>query len=146
MKIKSIVKSVAAGLALASAASMANAAAINVGGVVFDPSSPFSFLTKGGLFERVISSLGDTAEGFGIINNINEVTESSEFCPTCQLTYTFGGFELIDDDPENLLFTGGWVNFYVQDKNAAGYTPYNATAPNGNAADGTLWLGLVGHT
>jgi hypothetical protein len=146
MKLKSMMKSLAAGVALASAASVASAATINVGGVVFDPSSPFNFLTKGGLFERVISGVGQTAEGFGIINNINEVIDQSQFCPNCQLTYTFGGFTLIDANPNNLLFTGGWVNFYVQDKSSPTYTAYNATAPMGNAADGTLWLSLAGHT
>jgi hypothetical protein len=146
MNIKRLVKAVAVSLVLTSSASFATAAPINVGGVVFDPASPFDFLSKGGLFERVISQIGDTAQGFGLINNINEVTESSQFCPSCQLTYTFGGFRLIDPDPAHLLFDGGFVNFYVQDKSAPGYTAYDATKPQGNAGDGTLWLSLAGHT
>jgi len=146
MKIKRIVKALTAGFVLASSASFAGAATIDVGGVNFDPTSPFDFVTHGGLFEQVISHLGDTVQGFGLINNINQMTQSSQFCPTCQLTYTFGGFQLIDSDPAHLTFTGGWVNFYVQDTSAANYTAYDATKSGGNAGDGTLWLSLVGHT
>src|SRR5471030_1611932 len=98
MKIKRIVKALTAGFVLASSASFAGAATIDVGGVYFDPSSPFDFVTHGGLFEQVISNLGDTAQGFGLINNINQATSSSQFCPNCELTYTFGGFKLIDSD------------------------------------------------
>ena len=146
MKIKRMVKALALGLVLAASSSFATAAPITIGGVTFDPSSPFDFLSKGGLFERVIAAVGDTAQGFGLINNINEVTDSSQFCPNCQLTYTFSGFRLINADPAHLLFDGGVVNFFVQDKSAADYTAYDATKPQGNAGDGTLWLSLTGHT
>jgi len=146
MNIKRMVKAVALGLVLASSAAISTAATINVGGVVFDPDSPFDFLAKGGLFERVITRVGDTAAGFGIINSINEVQNISQFCPNCELTFTFGNFTLRDANPAALLFDGGFVNFYVQNRSAAGFTAYDATRPQGNAGDGTLWLSLVGHT
>lgn len=146
MKIKRIARMFAATLLTGAVASFASASPINIGGVVFDPDSPFDFVTHGGLFERVIAQAGDTVLGFGLINNINQVTNSGQFCPHCELTYTFGGFTLVDTDPAHLLFSGGWVNFYVQDTSAPGYTAYNALQPGGNAGDGTLWLSLTGHT
>ena len=146
MKIKRMASALAVGLALAAALPLAGATNIDVGGVIFDPASPFDFVTHGGLFEHVIANVGDTVQGYGLINNINQVTDASQFCPNCELTYVFGGFTLANPDPTHLLFTGGWVDFFVQDKSAPGYTAYSAFAPNGNAGDGSLWLSLVGHT
>lgn len=145
MKIRQMIKALTVGVAVATASSVASAAPINIGGVVFNPDSIFDFVTKGGMFERVISTIGDTVAGFGQITEINQTSES-QFCPTCELTYTFGGFTLVDPNPSALLFTGGWVNFYVQDKSAPDFTAYDPTKANGNGADGALWLSLEGHT
>lgn len=146
MNFKRTAKALAAGLVLAASSSFANAAPINIGGVVFDPTSIFDFVAKGTLFERVIQGVGDTAQGFGIITGINEVNNPNLFCPTCELTYTFSGFELVDPNPTALLFTGGVVNFYVQDTSAAGFTAFDPTKPFGAGNDGALWLTLTGHT
>jgi hypothetical protein len=146
MNIKHTAGRFAIGMTLAVSASFAGAASIDVGGVIFDPASPFDFVTHGGMFERVIANPGDVIQGFGIINNINQVTNSAQFCPHCELTYTFGGFTLVNPDPAHLLFSGGSVNFYVQDTSAPGFTAYDATQAGGNAGDGALWLSLTAHT
>lgn len=144
MKIKRLVSALAAGLVLAAGSTTASASLINIGGVVFDPDSIFDFSTNGNMYEYVVSPSSTEAHGFG---RINEVNASTSFCPTCELTYTFGGFTLTNGaDPAHLLFDGGWVNFYVQNTSAAGYTAFNPTAAGGNAGDGTLWLSLAGHT
>ncbi|MBC7501315.1 MAG: PEP-CTERM sorting domain-containing protein [Herminiimonas sp.] len=146
MKLKQTAKAIAAGLILAATSSFASAAPINVGGVVFDPSSIFDFNANGDLFERVITGTGQAAEGFGKITDINKVFGESNFCPTCELTFTFGGFTLVDPNPQALLFTGGFVNFFVQDRSSATFTAYDPTKTLGNAGDGNLWLSLAGHT
>ena len=144
MNFRRKLSAVAIGAALALSASFASASPINLGGVIIDPASPFDFLASSNLFERVIKNIGDTAQGFGLVTRLNE-TDQSTFCPNCELTFTFDSFTLIDPDPNHLLFTGGNVNFYVQDKSAPGFTAFDA-ANAATAGDGTLFLSLKGHT
>jgi hypothetical protein len=143
MKLNKIIAGLTMGTALALSSVTASAAPINVGGVVFDPADVFNFLAQGNLWETLVQNIGDVNSGYGQVTAINSSTMG--FCPTCQLTFTFGGYTLVDPNPNNLLFTGGMLNFYVQDTSAPGYTPFIAT--NGStAADGNLWLSLAGHT
>jgi hypothetical protein len=131
--------------ALFAAAAMAfgsSAQAINVGGVVWDPNDPiFDFSATTNLFETIGVAVGDTFSGYGQVTSVNA---SGAFCPTCQLTYEFGGYELTS---AGLSFTakGGWLNVYVQDTAAVGYTAFSASNKS-SATDGTLWLGLVGNS
>lgn len=141
MKLNHYIKALTA-VALTTASTLASALVINVGGVQWNPDSVFDFTSTGEMFEYLVQNPGDEAKGYGQIDKINGLTN---FCPTCQLTYTFGGFKLVNPNPANLVFTGGWVNFYVQNTAAPGFTAFDAT--NGaSAADGALWLGLAAHT
>ena len=140
MKLKNILASVA----MAAATTAAMASPINVGGVTWDPDSPFDFFAKGNLFETVVDLSNGGFQGYGIATNINEANEQS-FCTNCELTFTFGGFTLTGGTLVNPIFSGGFINFYVQDKSAAGFTAYNALNGMTTGGDGTLWLGLTGH-
>ena len=144
MYFKRKLSRLAIGVSLALAATVASASPINLGGVIFDPSSPFNFLATSNLFERLVKNIGDTAQGFGLITRLDE-SDALTFCPTCQLTFTFDGFKLIDPDPTHLLFTGGNLNFFVQDKADPGFTTFDATNA-ASAGDGVLFLSLKGHT
>ncbi len=137
MKFKKLTVSLIAVSAMAFGSA---AQALNVGGVVWDPNDPiFDFSSTTNLYETIGINVGDTFSGYGQITSVNA---SSGFCPTCQLTYEFGGYTLTS---AGLSFTatGGWLKVYVQDTSAVGYTAFSATN-KASATDGTLWLDLVG--
>jgi hypothetical protein len=116
------------------------AQAINVGGVVWDPNDPiFDFSATTNLYETIGTQVGDTFSGYGQITSVNG---STAFCPTCQLTYQFGGYTLTS---AGLTFaaTGGFLKVYVQDTSAVGYTAFSALTKS-TATDGLLWLDLLG--
>lgn len=141
MKLNKLTASLVAVAAMAFG-SAANA--INVGGVVWDPNDPvFDFSSQSNLYETIGVNVGDTFSGYGQITAVNG---STAFCPTCQLTYDFGGYTIIKAATiGDLTFaaSGGFLNVYVQDTSAPGYTPFSASLKS-TANDGTLWLGLVG--
>jgi hypothetical protein len=116
------------------------AQAINVGGVVWDPNDPiFDFSATTNLFETIGTQVGDTFSGYGQITSVNG---STAFCPTCQLTYQFGGYTLTSAGL-NFAATGGFLKVYVQDTSAVGYTAFSASTKS-TATDGLLWLDLLG--
>jgi hypothetical protein len=167
---------VAAAMALAAPA--ANAALINVGGVVWDPDSPtggadrdftarFEFTQwfttaanavadTDGAIPNLLSiinpaavAVGDVLQGVGEINKVNGTSYGDlasttgggpgSFCPSCELTFSFGGFAVSTISPETL--SNGWFRVYVDD------TPDYDGAANpldtAAAVNGQLWLELV---
>jgi len=137
MKLNKLAASLIAVSALAFGSS---AQAINVGGVVWNPDDPFfDFSSTTNLFETIGLAVGDSFSGYGQITSVNA---SGAFCPTCELTYEFGGYTLTT---AGLSFTasGGWLKVYVQDTGAGGFTAF-AAIDKSSATDGTLWLDLVG--
>ena len=143
--------------ALLSAGLMASssAMAVNVGGVVWDPSSMFDFTSNSQLIEDLLDPGTDgvfgtaddvvsTLNGFGKVTGINNTFEST-FCPSgCELTFEFGGYEVtsvIANGNDTLLgFTGGWINFYVDSA-----TAYDANSKATAIDGGTPWLSLAAH-
>lgn len=143
MKLNKFTVRVATVAALAFGSS---AQAINVGGVVWDPNDPvFDFSSQSNLYETIGINVGDTFSGYGQITAING-TGPGTFCPTCQLTYDFGGYTIVKAAaPGDLTFaaSGGFLNVYVQDTSAVGYTSFSA-GNKSTATDGILWLSLLG--
>lgn len=146
MKLNKLTASLVAVAALSFGSS---AQALNVGGVVFDPDSAFDFYSTSNLYETIGVAVGDKFSGYGQITSIN-LTGPSAFCPTCELTYEFGGYELtastilpVPAIGDTFAAKGGWLNLYVQDTSAVGYTAFNATNKS-TASDGVLWLALAG--
>lgn len=120
-------------------AGQAQAAFINVGGVVWDPNGFFDFTTNDTMIESVTNTVGGVLNGYAKITTLNGETNQNAFCPGCEITYTFTGFTLATNGPK-FEWTGGTVNVYVDN------TPnYNSLLAS-SAADGTLWLSLAGHT
>lgn len=135
----------------------AQAAPINVGGVVWDPEALGDFFGSDTMYEAAGSVLG----GYGLVVNINGKPNSgiNNFCPGCELTYQFGNFvntatlgvDWVDNNPGGGINTGdaisfsnglggGWVKFYVdyaQDFTAGSYASAGGVA-------GTEWLILTG--
>lgn len=139
MKLNKLTASMVAVAAMAFGSS---AQAVNVGGVVWDTNSPFDFITQTNLFETIGINVGDTFSGYGQITAINA---SGAFCPTCELTYEFGGYTITKAAAfagDTFTATGGFLKIYVQDTSAVGFTAFNASTKS-TATDGTLWLDLL---
>ena len=132
-------------LALSSLLSFSTVASpVNVGGVIWDPDASNEQILSN-IFEEAIFNLGDTLSGVGRVSDLNGQGGSSIFCLGCELTFEFGGFELVESDAASIpgltgfVFDGGWVNFYVD------HSPNWNENDKSTASDGTLWLSLNGH-
>ena len=130
--------------ALAFAASQAQAA--NIGGINL---SAGANIKVGNVFENQITNPGDPLGGYGEVAFVNGTTD---FCAggapgSCELTFRFGGYSVKHISPTEVVFTGGWVNFYV-DQTPDFQIPGAASdaAAIAAATDGDLWLTLAGHT
>jgi hypothetical protein len=135
MKLNKLTASLIAASAMAFAS---GAQAITVAGVTWDPDSIFDFTSQSTLYETIATEVGQTFSGYGQISAINGTTS---FCATCQLTYEFGGYTLTTAGA-SFTASGGWLNVYVQDTGALGYTAFNSLIKS-TATDGDLWLGLI---
>ena len=158
MKLKKLVSALAAAAALASGGAHA---ALTVGGVTWTPGSFFDFSGQSSLFEATTFKVGEKISGIGKISLLNG---DSLVCASCELTYEFGDYTLLDLNPTdydpdgagpitgaqygfsaptgpldlgNFAFTGGWLRLYVD-----GTTPFNSLNA-ASARDGTLWLDLL---
>lgn len=85
--------------------------------------------------------VGDVLQGVGEVTKFNGVdygdttsTVGGAFCPSCELTFAFGGFVVNTNG-----FSNGWLRLYVDN------TPdFNiSSSPAANATDGTLFLELT---
>jgi hypothetical protein len=115
----------------------AHSAFINIGGVQIDPDSPLNFESKSNLRETAVSQIGDVLSGYGNVTEINGTSQAT-FCPGCELTFTFGGFEVTSIVNNQIVLSGGFIRFFVDNS-----LNYNAADPD-TAADGQFWLELAG--
>jgi len=137
-----IKKGLWAGVASLALSVSAHASFINVGGVVWDPDSVNAFpaaqdfFSSGNLFENVAKNDGDIVNGYGIFDQMNsDVNNMAEFCPGCELTYTFS-MELVSFVGNVFTFKDLQIDIFVD------HTPdYVATAST--SGDGNLWLSLL---
>jgi hypothetical protein len=136
MKFKKL--SVALAAAALLSVGTANAAVVNVGGVVWNTAGIFDFGATSSLLENVVTTAGGVLSGVGRIATING---SSNFClaAQCELTFTFTGYTLDADylPNPNFSFSGGEFEFYVSAQNSDFETGLGF-------ADGTPWLSLKG--
>eukprot|EP01026_Neomeris_dumetosa_P068462 TRINITY_DN6703_c0_g1_i6.p1 TRINITY_DN6703_c0_g1~~TRINITY_DN6703_c0_g1_i6.p1 ORF type:complete len:266 (-),score=22.54 TRINITY_DN6703_c0_g1_i6:187-984(-) len=130
----------------------ATASPINVGGVVWDPDATLAFPTlsdfvaNGTIFEESAVNPGDIVNGRGQVTNLNSVLPNmGDFCPGCELTFTFSmelvsfvgvpnvGLGGIDGD---FTFKDLTISFFVD------HTPdFDGSAAT--SGDGVLWLELM---
>ena len=137
MNITKLASSLLVAGTLSLAASGAHA--FTVAGVTWDENSLFDFAAQANQFGTVALNAGDQLQGYGQFTALNA---NSGFCAGCELTYVFSGYTLnasIPAAPNTPFFlSGGSVQVYVDT------TPdFNAVNP-ASAADGLLWLDLVG--
>lgn len=144
----STMKNAIAGIALAAAmATSAQAAPINVGGVIWDPDAATDFSSQSINMRQFLNPVTGVASGFGIITAFNGQGQAS-FCPGCELTFEFGGYTpvggtTLPSNGQSVDYIGGWAKVYVD------HTP-EVTNPNdylsltaANTNDGALFLDLT---
>jgi hypothetical protein len=143
MELKKLLATSATALALSATA---QAQVVNVGGVTWDTDAAEDFFSESSLTEITVQVIGDELVGFGKITSVNSLTgpNGSDFCPSCELTFSFGGYTLTNEiaGTSEFYFNGGYFNVYVDD------TPdysLSTAADRGlsTATDGTLWLSLA---
>jgi hypothetical protein len=130
--------------ALLGMAAPSMAATVNIGGLDLTDGPTFGVAS---VYENVVTQTGDTLSGFGEVTQINGVSLSS-LCDGCELTYTFGGYDVTAIDANSVDFDGGWVNFYLGFNGDNDFNPFQS---DGSATDmaaasnGSLFLTLAGH-
>lgn len=143
---KSIGIALAAALALG-ASGAAFATPTNVGGVVFDPSSPLYLTINADNFRETsvspsVSNPHPVLHGYGVVSTLDGNSQST-FCPGCDLNFTFS-YTLASVVPDGsgfkAIFNLGSINFFVDNTSS-----YNVLNPM-TAGIGTPWLTLSGHT
>ncbi len=154
MKVQQVFSAIA--LASATLCGTAQAGLVNVGGVEWNPDFGLDFVSSGDVYERTAFIAGDEISGYGQISKVNG---SVNFCAAagCELTFTFGGFKLLDINPLNsdgiggayddtgslgfngdrFAFSGGWIKVWVDT-----LTSFDPTS-GASAGDGSLWHDLI---
>jgi hypothetical protein len=143
LKKKNIGIALACALAFGAWSGTTLAAPVNVGGVMIDPTSPlFLTIDAQNFRESSVANVGDVLTGYGKIGSING-TDQSEFCPGCDLTFTFQyrvkDIDITNPSTPKVVFDMGVVNFYRDDTSS-----FSVLNPD-SATLGTLWLSLGGH-
>ncbi len=121
----------------------ASASAVTVLGITWDPDSLVDFSAQQSVYENFVSSVGDTLTFYGIVNQINGVSNFTS--PGRELTF-FGQYtvsQVLDVDadpyPDYVLFNNGTLSIYSDDS-----PDFNFMNP-ATAQDGDLFLSLSGH-
>lgn len=135
---------IALGAALAFGASgAALAAPINVGGVLLDPTQTFNPVIQAiDLRETSVSNSSPMLDGYGVIASLNGVSPitGGDFCPGCNLTFTFSYTLETPQSGNQAVFDKGVANLYVIPAGT-----FNVNDP-ASAIGTTPWLSLKGHT
>lgn len=139
LKKKTIGVALACALALGAWSGSTLATPINVGGVVWDPSSPLDLTVQAVNFrETSVSMVGNVLTGYGEIASFNGTSQST-FCPGCDLNFTFQ-YTVSNITGNQVEFSPGSISFFVDNTNS-----FNVLNP-ATAGVGTPWLTLSGHT
>lgn len=129
----------------------AQAEIVNIGGVVWNPDSMFDFTSNQNIIEDQLNF--DPAEGpivteltgFGEMTGFNGKSQN-EFCLGCELTFQFGGFNILGQNPTDtteIAFTGGWIEFYIDF--SQDYDPEHYASAGSEGGNNELFLRLEAH-
>lgn len=86
-----------------------------------------------------LSGVGEFKELNGYEAIISSLT-GGQFCPSCELTFAFGGLELRGNNTFDI--TNAWAQIYVDNTPDFDVPPGTPGNPASNAVDGLLWLDL----
>lgn len=132
--------------------SYARAALINVGGVSWDPDVLSDWSGVVGLVHQDVNSVTGELTGYGRITSMNN-TGSGAFCPSCELTFQFGGFmplgsTLLPSAGTVIDYSGGYLNVFVDftpETDDFDFTKLTAANTGDEGGANALWLSTVGH-
>ena len=148
--MKFLVKTLAAGAMMLAALSPLHASTIDVGGVVWNPDALNDFSSLSVATQQYVDPITGVVSGWGVVTVING-TGQNTFCPGCELTFQFGGYTPVTSGtlPTTagtvIGYSGGWINFYVDDSPEI-TNPFDvSTLDATNTGGGDLWLSLEGH-
>lgn len=141
-------KKVLTGVAVASSL-LGSAHALGVGGVIWNPDSPFDLTGNTATLTQTINPLTGELSGIGNMTIVNNTTQAT-FCPGCELTLHYSGFmpsvansvPAVNGTGQVINYTGGHIQLFVD---TTPETNGGTTMDFANTGDGTLWLDLVGH-
>lgn len=147
---KFLSRTLAAAALLSSSAFAGN---VNVGGVNWDPDALSDFSGVSAVIRQFTDTSTGEIFGYGRVTTING-QGTDTFCPGCELTFQFGGFVPVGGvvlpvpDAGGVLYSGGYLNLYVDHTPDAPTNDHNLltaanTGDEGGAND--LWLSLIGH-
>lgn len=135
-----IFKKTLVALAATAAMAAAQAAPINVAGVIIDPSSAFDFTGTSAQIYQNIAADGSLS-GYGFVTTLNNTTQGT-FAPNGELTFTFSGYIPGATVGNNIYYSGGLFNVFYDTSKDAGDGSGLTLA---NASNGVNWLSLVGN-
>ncbi|UCV17342.1 hypothetical protein [Ferribacterium limneticum] len=141
-----LAKHIKSALAIAAIGAASSAQALVVDGVTWNPNALNDFSATDAMYESIVSNIGDVVSGYSLVTQLNG-TASAVFCPGCELTMTFTGYQLANVTlmadlvtPDQYFFTGGTINIYVDSTPDADFTDPTTYG------DGILFLSLAAHT
>jgi hypothetical protein len=85
------------------------ASANTVNGVYWNPTDGSDLTIDGGLFETIAGHVGDHIVGYGEVNKFNGRYQN-EFCPGCELTYTFS-YQMLSSSSNAVTYDGSNTYF-----------------------------------
>lgn len=139
----SIFKKSLVALAATAAMAAAQAAPINVSGVVFDPDSVFDFTgTSAQIFQNRDTVTG-VLSGYGFITTINNTLQNTFAPGGGELTFKFSGYNPTSTVGGTTYYTGGLFDVFF-DASGDALNGSNLTAAT--AGNGLLWLSLMGNS
>ena len=125
---------------------------INVGGVNWDPDALSDWSGVVGLVHQDIDAVTGELSGYGRISSMNN-TGSATFCPSCELTFQFGGFmpsgsTLLPSAGLSIDYITGYLNVYVDvtpETDDFDFTKLTALNTGDEGGANALWLSTIGH-
>ena len=130
-------------LAATAAMAAAQAAPINVAGVVFDPDSPFDFTgTSAQIFQNRDTATGELS-GYGFITTINNTLQNTFAPGGGELTFKFSGYTPTSTSGATTFYSGGLFNVFFD---ASGDALNGSNLNAATAGNGLLWLSLIGNS
>lgn len=101
------------------------------------PGTPGQHVFAGTAVQNVVLEPGQKLTGYGQVTTIEGYTSFCASGNSCQLTYSFGGFNLEEITPTTANFSGGYVDFYTNEDGL--YDPTDGST----ATSGDLFLSTV---
>jgi hypothetical protein len=106
-------------------------------------------INSANVFENIITGVGQTLRGVGIINTINLATPTSLCGAACELTYRFDNYLVTSFSSTGFTASGGTINVFLGFGSDVDFNPFTSGSSAADliaATNGTSFLNLAGHS